>query len=240
MEDKDDTFTLVGQDEIDTVVRGLNWILDQDTDYSYCTLAPVLRKKIEDRNVTKSDIEFQAWPKIARLNREVIITEKLDGTNSAVIITEDGGFATQSRSRITTPGKETDNYGFARWALENKDALIKALGPGRHFGEWWGSGIQRGYGLKGNDKRFSLFNINRYKDVDFSELPNVGLVPAIFGDAPNDLEEVPGAVRHLIQHGSIAAPGYMDPEGVVVYHTAADTLFKVTCKNDEKPKGSTE
>lgn len=35
-------------------------------------------------------IEFQPWPKIARLNREITITEKIDGTNAAVIITEEG------------------------------------------------------------------------------------------------------------------------------------------------------
>ena len=27
---------------------------------------------------------FQGWPKIARLNRDIIITEKLDGTNAAI------------------------------------------------------------------------------------------------------------------------------------------------------------
>lgn len=189
------------------------------------------------------ELEFKAWPKIARLNREVIITEKLDGTNSAVIVTEDGDFGAQSRNRLITPGKSTDNYGFARWALDNKEALIKALGPGHHYGEWWGSGIARGYGLKNGDKRWSLFNINRYKDVDFSELPNVGLVPIIYSDRYNgqsQLQDAATAVNYLRALGSLAAPGYMNPEGIIVYHTAADTLFKVTLESDEKPKGSNE
>ena len=189
------------------------------------------------------ELEFKAWPKIARLNREVIITEKLDGTNSAVIITEDGGFGAQSRNRLITPGKSTDNYGFARWALDNKEALIKALGPGHHYGEWWGSGIARGYGLKNGDKRWSLFNISRYAEVDFSELPNVGLVPVIYSDRSNgqsQLQDAAIAVNYLRAVGSLAAPGYMNPEGIIVYHTAADTLFKVTLEGDEKPKGSNE
>ena len=37
--------------------------------------------------------------------------------------------------------------------------------------------------------------------------------------------------------GSLAAPGFMKPEGVVIYHTAANIMFKKTFKNDEKGKG---
>src|SRR5512139_3329369 len=97
-------------------------------------------------------IEFKAWPKIPRIeNEKVSFTEKLDGTNACIIIDEEGNFACQSRTRIITP--EDDNFGFSRWAYENKDELMK-LGEGHHFGEWWGNGIQRGYGL--TEKRFSL------------------------------------------------------------------------------------
>jgi len=41
----------------------------------------------------------------------------------------------------------------------------------------------------------------------------------------------------LSVEGSKAAPGFMNPEGVVVYHVAAGTYFKKTIKNDESPKG---
>ncbi len=34
--------------------------------------------------------------------------------------------------------------------------------PATYFGEWWGSGVQRGYGLQKGDKRFSLFNVSRW------------------------------------------------------------------------------
>ena len=96
---------------------------------------------------------FEAFPKIARLSREIVITEKIDGTNAQIYITEDGKIQAGSRNRIITP--EQDNFGFARWVEENHEDLL-LLGEGRHFGEWWGQGIQRRYNLE--EKRFSLFN----------------------------------------------------------------------------------
>jgi hypothetical protein len=36
--------------------------------------------------------------------------------------------------------------------------------------------------------------------------------------------------------GSFAAQGFMNPEGIVIYHTAANMMFKKTIKNDEKGK----
>jgi len=81
-------------------------------------------------------IEFKEFPKIARLSRECVVTEKLDGTNAQIYIGEDGEFLVGSRTRWITP--DDDNYGFARWAYERKDELMK-LGKGQHFGEWWDS-----------------------------------------------------------------------------------------------------
>ena len=83
---------------------------------------------------------FTEFQKIPRLSRDMVITEKIDGTNSCICITEDGEFLTGSRHKWITP--ENDNYGFSRWAHEHKDELMK-LGVGVHYGEWWGSGIQR-------------------------------------------------------------------------------------------------
>ena len=144
-------------------------------------------------------IEFQAWPKTPRLFRDIVITEKIDGTNAAVIISECASYVdsvappasanveidgrrfhvgAQSRKRLITPGD--DNFGFAAWVAENADALARLLGPGYHFGEWWGSGIQRGYGLAKGEKRFSLFNVARYADADLSEVPGLGVVPVLY------------------------------------------------------------
>jgi hypothetical protein len=40
----------------------------------------------------------------------------------------------------------------------------------------------------------------------------------------------------LSQDGSHAAPGFDNPEGIVIYHTASKQLFKATCQNDDKRK----
>lgn len=180
-------------------------------------------------------IEFKEFPKISRLNREVIVTEKIDGTNAAVIITEDGQIAAQSRSRLITV--KDDNFGFARWCLENYAELMK-LGPGHHFGEWWGQGIQRGYGL--TEKRFSLFNVSRWAD------PTVRpacchVVPEIMRGEPKDSFDVARfALLRLKAEGSLAAPGFMKPEGIVAFHVQGNLMFKATIEKDEEWKGKSK
>lgn len=185
-----------------------------------------------------SDPTFEPFPKISRLSREVIITEKIDGTNAQVYIGEPGpgGEAgvvrAGSRTRWLTPGKQ-DNFGFAAWVRDHEEEL-RTLGPGRHFGEWWGCGIQRGYGL--SEKRFSLFNVHRWSD-QATRPACVGVVPLLarLDDLDSGLVRV--ALDMLRVHGSAAAPGYMKPEGIVVFHTASSTLYKKTIEGDESPKG---
>ena len=180
------------------------------------------------------EFEFREWPKTPRLNRDMVITEKIDGTNACVVVSKDGcEVGAQSRSRVITP--DDDNYGFARWVYENAGALADTLGPGYHFGEWWGSGVQRGYGLTKGEKRFSLFNVKRWADVDLP-VDGLGVVPVLFRGL-FDCRTIECALLDLIQHGSKAALGFMRPEGVVVYHTAANQVFKVLIENDGLPKG---
>lgn len=195
-----------------------------------------------------SEIKFVEFPKMARLSRECIITEKIDGTNASITITEDGQFLTGSRTRWITP--EDDNYGFSRWAHEHKEELL-TLGVGTHFGEWWGGKIQRGYGL--TEKRFSLFNVMRWclhgeapqqiptgdpRIVKTQQVlpPCVGLVPMLYRGIFS-VKAADDALWELQKHGSKAAPGFMDPEGVVVFHIAAGVGFKKTIKGDEGYKG---
>ncbi len=176
-------------------------------------------------------VEFVPFPKMPRLNRECIITEKIDGTNACIRITEDGRFLTGSRSRWITP--EDDNYGFSRWAHANKDQLME-LGVGTHFGEWWGLGCQRGYGLK--EKRFSLFNTTRWGEFGLPECCH--LVPVLYRGVFDTLE-VTKAVNFLRVNGSVAAPGFMKPEGVICFHVALGMGFKTTLEKDELPKSLT-
>ncbi|WP_426287480.1 RNA ligase family protein [Luteibacter sp. E-22] len=173
-------------------------------------------------------LEFIAFPKMARLSREVVITEKIDGTNAQIAIGEDGSFHTGSRNRWITP--DDDNYGFSRWAHEHRDDLMQ-LGPGRHFGEWWGQGIQRGYGL--TEKRFSLFNVGRWNAENIPACCHV--VPTISVGVCND-STVEEAISWLRKYGSEAAPGFMRPEGIIIYHTAARVSFKKTLDGDGVPK----
>jgi hypothetical protein len=188
-------------------------------------------------------MEFQDFPKMARLTREIIITEKIDGTNAQVAIVElegheapgaiyqSGGLALYAGSRTRWITPEDDNYGFAKWAQENGEELLK-LGPGRHFGEWWGCGIQRRYGIE--DKRFSLFNVSRWED-DAVRPACCLVVPTLYrGDFTGDAAE--SALGELRDNGSLAAPGFMKPEGIVLYHIAAGVGFKKTLEKDEVPK----
>jgi hypothetical protein len=178
--------------------------------------------------------EFQPFQKIPRLKQNCVITEKIDGTNAQIVIQDGEITRIGSRSRWITPGKSTDNYGFAQWVHNNKHELLR-LGDGTHFGEWWGNGIQRNYDLK--EKRFSLFNVGRWRD-QMSELPKcVSLVPTIYEGAFSDAA-VDRALETLRRDGSFAAPGFIRPEGIIIYHVASRNLFKVTLEKDEAPKGA--
>lgn len=178
--------------------------------------------------------EFQAFPKIPRLFRDIVITEKIDGTNAAVGITEDGAVYAQSRNRIITPDK--DNFGFAKWVEANAGRLHDLLGPGLHFGEWWGSGIQRGYRAPAGAKYFSLFNTHRWgEELGQNYGADIGTVPVLY-EGPFDHDAIQRALWGLRVFGSVAAPGFDNPEGIVIYHRAANTLFKVTLEADHVGK----
>jgi len=175
-------------------------------------------------------MEFRAFSKIPRLSREMIITEKIDGTNGVIAISEDGLFQVGSRNRWINP--QDDNFGFAGWAYGNMGELMK-LGPGLHYGEWWGKGIQRGYGLQ--EKRFSLFNVSRWPDEE-SRPECCGVVPTLYSGM-FDTTKVDEVLEGLKETGSIAAPGFMKPEGIVIFHVAGGHLYKKTIESDEQPKG---
>jgi hypothetical protein len=177
-------------------------------------------------------LTFQPFPKIARLRRNVVVTEKIDGTNASVTVLEDGTVLAGSRTRFITP--TNDNYGFAKWVAAHEDELRTGLGVGQHFGEWWGQGIQRNYGL--TEKRFSLFNTNRWEGVGIHRLLCCLVVPVLYTGV-FDTEKIEGVLNSLRVIGSYAAPGFMNPEGIIVYHTASQTMFKQTLDRDDEPKG---
>lgn len=214
---------------------------------------------------------FQGWPKIPRLASQFVITEKIDGTNAAVLIEPESPVGehlhparlaevdthhifAQSRTRFITP--ESDNFGFAAWVKENAENLVEILGPGRHFGEWWGNGIQRGYGLPRGERRFSLFNITRYNPFEnfmdlrsaqsagetlFPTLPTLGLVPVLTwcnddANMKSQADWVQDSLSWLWAKGSCAVykPVFYRPEGVVLFHTRSGQTFKAYCDESEK------
>lgn len=170
--------------------------------------------------------EFRPFSKIARISRNCVITEKIDGTNGQLYVNEDGVLeGVGSRNRWITP--EQDNFGFARWAWDHAQDLAQ-LGPAG-----WGLGIQRRYGLE--ERRFSLFNTSRWGQAE-SILPDCCSCVPILYEGIYTTEAVEFELDELLYSGSRAAPGFMKPEGIVVWHVAARVYMKKTIEKDEVPK----
>lgn len=189
-------------------------------------------------------VEFQGWPKTVRFeNLYLVAEEKIDGTNAAFHIEDGKVVGIQSRKRLITP--ESDNFGFARWVREREDVLVEALGDGLHFGEFWGSGIQRGYGLTNGEKRFSLFNSARWASArEHFESLDIGLsvVPTLFqGKVGSD--GVHGVIEYslslLSANGSWASPGFDRPEGIIVNMLDFKSRFKVIPDGWDSDKSAT-
>lgn len=207
-------------------------------------------------------MDYRPFPKVPRINARVVVTEKIDGTNAQVqivpcdhpdyswlpedkVIARDGNntaILAGSRKRWITP--DDDNYGFARWVQNHAYELIDGLGEGHHYGEWWGQGIQRGYGLE--HKRFSLFNSVRWYKLgtkgfaftaDWAGVQHACpeccyVVPVLHVGAPNGGKAIERAMLSLSDKGSVAAPGFMNPEGVIIYYPQANLTLKRTYRDD--------
>ncbi len=161
--------------------------------------------------------EFRKWPKIKRfLDAEMVITQKMDGTNSQILFddvtsTGAGGFmwAVGSRNKwltATTP----DNFGFYAWVEKNSAKLYEALGPGRHYGEWCGPGIQLSEGLK--ERKFFSFNAFLGIEERFQAL--VEPVPILY-QGPFSLAAMYDALKDLKENGS-KVNGFKPCEGIIV------------------------
>lgn len=172
---------------------------------------------------------FIPYPKIPRLNREIQVSEKIDGSNGVVWIDGDLNVWAGSRNGwLPRNGEGQDNFGFAAWVGQHEEEF-RQLGPRVWRGEWWGAGIQRRYGQ--TCKRFSLFS-------EAEEIPACcEKVPELYRGPFNE-PVIQSTLTDLRERGSVAAPGWMQPEGIVVFHTAAQQCFKVTLDHDESPKSA--
>ncbi len=160
-------------------------------------------------------MDFKAFPKIERIGKmSMQITQKIHGTNAQVFIYKDSEgnlqLLTGSRTRWITP--ESDNYGFAAHVYANKQEFIDKLGPGQHFGEWAGPGINSGEGL--TEKTFVLFDWWKYP-VERELPPKTVAVPVLY-QGEMSLAKLEEVMTDLKTTGSKLMPGFMRPEGVVV------------------------
>lgn len=203
-------------------------------------------------------MEFEKFGSLTRFSQGWTITEKIDGSNGQIAILdlskwdEDGYIGPHptelavasrgdllimagSRNKWLDTTKQGDHMGFAKFVEANAEELIEKLGEGRHYGEWYGGKIQRGYGLK--EKRFALFNAHRWSDdavrPECCEVVHSFTLDEYF-DCPNIAAA--GVMALLKIEGSFQVPGFMNPEGVVMFHRPSQTSFKKTFDYDERGK----
>ncbi len=173
------------------------------------------------------EVKFEKFPSIPRWNSRIIVTEKIDGTNATVIVSPNGEVSAASKNRVLT--LEQDNFGFCQWVKQNEKELV-TLGVGLHRGEWYGKGIQCGYGM--DTRKFALFNVSRWSE----SRPNCcEVVPTLY-DGPigglHGFMSINGAMQKLRFEGSMLVPGYDNPEGIIIYHVKSGQYFKQTFNSD--------
>jgi hypothetical protein len=161
--------------------------------------------------------EFRRWASIERLEQMVSITEKIHGSNAQILVTET---EVRAGSRERWLDRVQDNYGFCNHVTEHADEIRELLGLGRHYGEWYGAGINSSYGLK--EKRLALF------DTRWADKPRPAwcdVVPVLYRGLyyPAVLAET---MEKLKAGGSVLQPGFMGAEGVVVRFERSGVLMK--------------
>lgn len=187
--------------------------------------------------------KFVEWEKTTRLHSPVVVTEKLDGINGAVIVERldedisvdniNNSFmhnttgelfifdvSAQTRSRLVYPGE--DSTGFAHWVAERADQLAVDLGvspvdgsPAHHFGEFMKKGLKA--------PKFYLFNTGRWAGVEFNT-PDLDVVPVLYeGDYYEGLAEE--VLEDLRKNGSRVHPG-IPAEGVCIFWRHNQTIMK--------------
>jgi hypothetical protein len=204
-----------------------------------------------DTNLTTVP-EHVPFASITRLNRATVVSEKIHGSNFGIHVLLDGSVHAQSRKKIID--LTCDVKGFARWIAENSNDLATQLGPGLHFGEFAGPGIQKGFTYGWDEKRFLLFNSGRWHS-EFNQAVIAGEDPDSVTGSTKCLQAplchvvpivaigqslwdpvVIGAIDKIRPHGSYASSGHHRAEGIVVFHEPSQATFKVLCDNDEMPK----
>jgi len=184
------------------------------------TRHPDFQEKLEALNPES----FVPWGKTGReKGNNIVITEKMDGSNCGIRIVDGWIVGIQSRNRAIMPshnGNQCDNFGFAAWVFQNYDELL-CLGNGYHYGEWCGPGIQKNP-HKLEEKEWFLFNTFRPADT----LPMcVNQVPVLY-EGVNDKDEIDAVYRELWFRATEIDERI--PEGIIIYGHQSKARMKRT------------
>lgn len=176
--------------------------------------------------------DFPKFPSIERFdNLRCFITEKIDGTNGLIEVSCQG-VKFGSRNKWLSNGD--DNFGFYAYFSQYVDDMVawyhrNAPGynwePVRIYGEWFGKGIQRGYDLK--ERKFMPFSYGLAEDIEGVFAPNI-VLPEFLYQGKFSREVLNNCMNSLKEEGSQVVPGYMKPEGVVVYFPDYEFSLKET------------
>lgn len=197
-------------------------------------------KEYESKGIPMT-VEFESFGKIERYEKaNATITEKIDGSNACIVIDETGVALIQSRKRALNVGKQNDNFGFAQWVRGNEQEIIAFFGHGRHYGEWFGCGIQRGYGMR--ERCFAPFNTGLFPEDRVDWIDGVVPTPVLWQGMLCDLSAgVEESMDILANEGSQTKPGFAwTAEGCMIWSRATGYLkvpFEGAHKWEQLPKG---
>lgn len=178
---------------------------------------------------------FKAYPKTVRLEAETItISEKIDGTNGLIFVSKGNESekmyvkaGSRSKWLVDDGSKSWDNHGFGAWVKENETELLN-LPAGMHYGEWYGKGINSGYGM--TERKFMLFNKKRYSELE--DLPSCVELETILEEnvSIDDLTSVLYELRRkMTLQGSYHVPTCINGkmvEGVILRFKLAGKIYK--------------
>ena len=133
---------------------------------------------------------------------------KLHGTNAGVRIVN-GEVGAQSRTSLLTP--ESDNAGFCRWVMENRDYFASLSFPDiTIFGEWCGPGIMKGTAINQiPGKVFAVFAVVIGTGNDATVVSEPAKIEAML-KLPDGL-----AMCVLPWYGDVVTVNYDDRENLV-------------------------
>lgn len=195
--------------------------------------------------------EFIPYPSIKRgLDFGwMVITEKVDGTNAMFIIenkqivligshkepkkmVNDPRWVKQfenapDKERLLAEEPRKTHYGFAGWIEDHKEELCAKLNDGTYYGEWYGPGINKNRDYNLTEKRFAFFQAHKWTDPRRPRVSGSDVVPILYIGSIST-EACERAMEKLAKEGSQIAPGFMNPEGVVIEIPGLHLMRKYT------------